>query len=76
MDAISKSISGKLKLYRKTHGLNQAQFAKLIDSADTTVATWERGIRKPSIETAVHIYEETGCDILSSLIYDIAKMKQ
>ena len=71
MDAISKSISSRLKMYRKTHGLDQAQFAKLIDSTEVTVGTWERGIRKPSIETAVLIYKNTGCDILSSLIYDI-----
>jgi Predicted transcriptional regulators len=35
----------RLRQLRKSAGLSQLEFAKIIDSAQNTVSNWERGIR-------------------------------
>ena len=42
------TFSEKIKLHRLHQGLNQKQFAELLEVDPTTVKFWESGKRKPS----------------------------
>ena len=46
---------------RKKIGLSQAEFARKLNIAQTTVAMWEVGARKPNIVMLKKIAEFFGC---------------
>jgi transcriptional regulator with XRE-family HTH domain len=41
-DHETKSLGGKIKKYRFTHGLSQKEFGQLVGVLGCTVSTWER----------------------------------
>ena len=49
------SFGENLRALRKSRGYTQERFARVIDSNQTTVASWENGSRTPNLETVRHI---------------------
>lgn len=60
----------KLKLLREEEGATQAQLADRLGVAQSTVAQWEAGTRKPSAEAVVAIARcfDTSADFLLGLV--------
>lgn len=54
-----------MKAERKNIGLNQAQFAELIDTSQHTVSALEVGVRIPSLEMAEQILDKLGFDLVA-----------
>lgn len=60
----------KLRLLREEEGETQAQLAKRLGVAQSTVAQWEAGTRKPSAEAVVALARcfDTSADFLLGLV--------
>ena len=53
----------RLKELRKSKGLSQEEFAKIIHAAQTTVSQWEKGTRKPSYDVLSELADFFGVSI-------------
>lgn len=62
----------KIKEYRIKKGITQAELAKLIDTTMQNVSQYERGIRKPKIETLQKIAAALDVDVYSIADWDTA----
>lgn len=51
---------GLLKAWREDHALSQAKAAERMGVSQPLVAEWEKGPRRPGLETAVVMESETG----------------
>lgn len=52
---IKKEYGGKIKIYRKKHGLTQRQLAEKVGVAPSTITMYETGKRFPDFETELKI---------------------
>lgn len=50
---------GLLKAWRDSASLSQSKLAERIDVSQSLIAEWEKGPRRPSLETAVAMEAET-----------------
>lgn len=55
------SIAARIKKMRESAGLTQAQLAKMVGTTSQNISQYERGIRKPKIETLRKIAEALEC---------------
>ena len=56
-----------LKTYREDRGINQAEFARLMNVSQQTVSNWERNIKKPRIDKLLRIASILSCPVESLL---------
>jgi transcriptional regulator with XRE-family HTH domain len=56
-------FSNRLRIARETAGKTQAELAKFLETQNTTISNWEKGIREPNIATIQKIAEFLKCDI-------------
>lgn len=68
MDDIFERIGKNLKSLRKERNVSQKELAEALNVSQTSVALWETGKRKPSLETIMQIstFFAVPCDFLYS----------
>ena len=54
------SLAGKIKSYRRRHGLSQAKLASLLEVHETSICEWENGFSKPMIRSLCKLLKITG----------------
>ncbi|MCB1767535.1 MAG: helix-turn-helix transcriptional regulator [Candidatus Competibacteraceae bacterium] len=61
-----------IRSYRKQHGLSQTAFGRLVGLPQTTVSSYESGVRNPSHRTAKRIHDKTNGELpIHALLPDI-----
>ena len=63
---IKKTISRNIALYRKANDLSQVDLASLLETKQSTIATWESGRSMPDVDTLFRI-----CQILGISVNDM-----
>lgn len=53
----------EIKKYIRTHGLNQAEFARLVGISESAVCRWLRGERVPQYQALKRLAAVTGVSV-------------
>ena len=53
----------EIRKYRKKQGLTQAEVAKKMGVAPSTVTQWETGARRPNVGQVLQLAETLGCSL-------------
>lgn len=75
---MDRLTAGEIRVFRRSLGMNQYEFAALLDVSQTTVSYWENGRSRPGLKSVgilrgyMHLEPET----LYSIAWDNAKQKE
>jgi transcriptional regulator with XRE-family HTH domain len=56
-------IGNNVRRLRKLHGLNQVEFANMVEVSQGSLSDIESGKSKPAVETVISIHERFGCSL-------------
>lgn len=66
------NFAQNIRYIRKINKLTQKEMAKKLGKAPTSVASWEQGVRKPTVKDTVLICKVFGIDIGNLLDADLS----
>lgn len=64
------NIGIQIKMYRERRGMSQKEFAQRINSKNTAVSNWEKGLTRPDVDTLSDI-----CSVLEVSADDLLDIK-